>query len=110
MSSERCHLYLAKQRIAPVGPQEKYEVLVNLQVIQVHSTFKYRIKNYLIEFDGEQHFKLSTSSAWNDKCATLQERDTYKNQWCKDNNIPLIRIPYTHLKQLCLEDLLPATS
>lgn len=68
------------------------------------------IKNYLIEFDGEQHFKLSASSAWNNKCATLQERDVYKNQWCKDNNISLIRVPYTHLAQLCLEDLLPETS
>lgn len=28
-----------------------------------------------------------------------------KNQWCKDNNIPLIRIPYTHLDKLIIEDL-----
>ena len=40
----------------------------------------------------------------------IQERDTYKNQWCKENNIPLIRIPYTHLNDLCLEDLLLETS
>ena len=29
---------------------------------------------------------------------------------CKENNIPLIRIPYTHLNKLCLEDLLLETS
>jgi len=33
-----------------------------------------------------------------------------KNQWCKNNNIPLIRIPYTHLQNLCLEDLQLETS
>ena len=27
-------------------------------------------------------------------------------QWCKDNDIKLIRIPYTHLSTLKLEDLL----
>ena len=36
--------------------------------------------------------------------------DAYKNQWCKENNIPLIRIPYTHLKDLCIEDLQLETS
>ena len=34
-----------------------------------------------------------------------QEHDKLKNEWCKENNIPLIRIPYTHLKDLCIEDL-----
>jgi hypothetical protein len=33
-----------------------------------------------------------------------------KNQWCKENNIPLIRIPYTHLKDLSIEDLILETS
>ena len=66
--------------------------------------------NCLIEFDGEQHFKLSATSRWTDKCSTLQERDNYKNLWCFQNNIQLIRIPYTHLHHLTLEDLMPTTS
>jgi hypothetical protein len=45
-----------------------------------------------------------------EKFKYTQEHDSFKNQWCKDNNIPLIRIPYTHLKDLCLEDLLLETS
>ena len=36
--------------------------------------------------------------------------DSIKSQWCKNNNIPLIRIPYTRYKDLCLEDLLLDTS
>lgn len=66
--------------------------------------------NCLIEFDGEQHFKISETSAWKEKQKTLKERDEYKNQWCKNNNIILIRIPYTQLNKITLEDLLPSTS
>jgi len=33
-----------------------------------------------------------------------------KNQWCKENNIPLIRIPYTHLKDLQIKDLMLETT
>lgn len=67
--------------------------------------------NYLIEFDGKQHFKYS-STGWNDvkKFEYTKIHDAYKNQWCKKNNIPLIRIPYTHYDYLCLEDLLLETS
>lgn len=62
-------------------------------------------QNYLIEFDGEQHYKLSPSSKWNDKCISLKERDKYKNEWAKNHSIPLIRIPYTHLFDLSIIDL-----
>lgn len=68
------------------------------------------LQNYLIEFDGEQHFGVSDSSAWKEKVSRIPQRDAYKNQWCKDNNILLIRIPYTRLKNLCIEDLQPNTS
>ena len=52
------------------------------------------------------------TTGWNNEESHLKlvKRDKYKNQWCKDNNIPLIRIPYTHLKDLCIEDLLLETS
>ena len=52
------------------------------------------------------------NTTWNNKENFLktQERDALKNQWCKDNNIPLIRIPYTHLNNLKIEDLLLETS
>ena len=66
---------------------------------------------YLIEYDGEQHFFYS-NSGWNDaeRFEKTQASDAYKNQWCKDNNIPLIRIPYTKLDTLCIEDLLLETT
>ena len=67
--------------------------------------------NLLIKYDGIQHFK-ATNKGWNteENYFKTKQRDEYKNNWCKENNIPLIRIPYTHLNNLCLNDLLLETS
>lgn len=74
--------------------------------------FDFWVENkYLIEFDGEQHFKEGTGHFNNPEAfQKTQERDQFKNQWCQDNKIPLIRIPYTQLEQLTIEDLLLETS
>lgn len=68
-------------------------------------------EKYLIEFDGIQHFEYR-NSGWDteEHFKKIQEHDVYKNQWCKDNNIPLIRIPYTKLDTLCIEDLMLETT
>ena len=67
--------------------------------------------SYLIEYDGETHYNYNLHGWHNQQqLQAQQERDAIKNQWCKENNIPLIRIPYTHLKDLCIEDLLLETS
>ena len=70
--------------------------------------FDFYVNNqYLIEFDGIQHFQYS-GSGWDNKenFEKTKEHDNFKNKWCKENNIPLIRIPYTKLKTLKLSDLL----
>ena len=70
--------------------------------------FDFYVNNqYLIEFDGKQHFEYS-GSGWDNKenFENTQKRDRFKNEWCIANNIPLIRIPYTKLKTLKLKDLL----
>lgn len=74
--------------------------------------FDFYVNNkYIIEYDGETHF-MSNLHGWHtpEQLKAQQERDLIKNQWCKQNNIPLIRIPYTHLQDLCIEDLLLETS
>ena len=45
----------------------------------------------LIEYDGEFHFKKYYED---DGFETLQIHDQMKNEYCKNNNIPLLRIPY----------------
>ena len=75
--------------------------------------FDFFINNkYIIEYDGQQHYYYKNNNTWNNKqnFDKVQEHDKYKNNWCKENNIPLIRIPYTQLQNLKLEDLLLETS
>lgn len=62
-------------------------------------------QSYLIEYDGIQHFDIRFG--WNNEeiYHKTQERDKFKTQWCKDHNIPLIRIPYTKYDSLTIEDL-----
>ena len=75
--------------------------------------FDFYVENkYLIEYDGEQHFIFKNNEGWNNEehFKKTQEHDSYKNQWCKDNNIPLIRIPYTHYDNIVIQDLLLETS
>lgn len=49
----------------------------------------------LIEFDGRQHFE--ESDLFIDTLEEIQHRDNLKNEYCKKNNIPLTRIPYTQI-------------
>lgn len=65
-------------------------------------------QNYLLEYDGEQHFREISFSR--DNLAERQMHDKLKNEYCKEHNISLIRIPYTRYEKLCLDDLLLETS
>lgn len=74
--------------------------------------FDFRLNDgTLIEYDGIQHFQYR-NDGWNTEERYLEtvRRDKMKNEYCFKNKIPLIRIPYTHYKDLCLEDLLKDTS
>lgn len=65
--------------------------------------------NCCIEYDGEQHFKLIVG--WMNEAAfkEIQYRDKLKNEYCKKNNIPLLRLTYKDkdkdIKPLILEFL-----
>lgn len=74
--------------------------------------FDFYVNNeYIIEFDGEQHFSY-VGRGWNTKEQFKKTvlHDKIKNQWCSANGIKIIRIPYTHEQNICLEDLLLETS
>jgi len=60
--------------------------------------------NLMIEYDGSQHY---VPAGWNqDKekdlidFKKLQQRDQVKTQYCEDNNINLLRIPYWESKNI----------
>ena len=60
----------------------------------------------LIEFDGEQHYENNIkNSGWNtyQKYQHTLENDLIKNNIAKENNIPLVRIPYWERDNISLE-------
>lgn len=57
----------------------------------------------LIEFDGPQHTQ-KTNNYFNTE--GIQERDAQKNQYCINNKIPLVRIPYYKRDTIKLEDIM----
>ena len=50
--------------------------------------------NLIIEFDGRQHYNPVDFFGGKEGFEEGQIRDNIKNQYCKDNDIKLIRIPY----------------
>lgn len=55
----------------------------------------------LIEFDGRQHYDINTKY-YSEK---QHQNDIVKNQWCQNNHIPLIRIPYTERDKITLDTI-----
>ena len=72
--------------------------------------FDFYVDNFLlIEYDGEQHFyptAFGGNKSGEERLKENQEYDNIKNEYCKENGIQLIRIPYTKYSTLCLNDLI----
>lgn len=67
--------------------------------------FDFYVDNkYIIEFDGKQHFEIN--NFFEQSLEEIQAHDNFKNEWCKNNNIPIIRIPYNKINTLTIEDLI----
>lgn len=54
----------------------------------------------LIEFDGLHHVKPIKKWGGEETLKLTQTRDAIKNKYAKENNIPLLRIPYTKRKHI----------
>lgn len=68
--------------------------------------FDFYLPNYnlCIEYDGIQHFE---ETSWrHEGLKDVQYRDSIKNNYCKEHNIKLIRIPYWDFDKLDDEYLL----
>lgn len=48
----------------------------------------------LIEYDGQQHFKPVSIFQGEERYENTKKRDEIKDNYCKEHNIPLIRLPY----------------
>lgn len=64
--------------------------------------------NMCIEFDGEQHFKPIPYFGGDSTLQIQKIKDSIKDEYCKLNNIHLLRIPYsklTHIEQIIKNEL-----
>lgn len=76
-----------------------------------HAKFDFYInQEYVIEYDGEQHFKESAGWFEAENFQRRKMKDHYKNQYCFQNSIPIIHIPYKQYNKLTINDLLIQTS
>jgi len=97
----RIRLYL-KQNNIQYQREKKFEQCVNIKPLSFD--FYIPILNMCIEYDGEHHFQ---EILYNGKCIPLsvrKNRDNIKSKYCQDNNIKLLRIPYTEFNDI--EDIL----
>lgn len=89
-----------------------YQTQYRISDFNKSSSFDFAIFNrdnmllYLIEFDGQQHFKPIDYWGGEKEYKKTIERDQNKNQYCIDNNISLIRIPYYDFNQINWEYLI----
>lgn len=87
---------------------DKYEIKYVIQYRLSDCKFYYTLPfdfylpdyNCCIEYDGEQHFEIFKYFGGLDKFIDTKIRDTVKNEYCKKNNIKLIRIPYWNFNEI----------
>lgn len=77
----------------------KYSQEFVFQDMETNMRFDFAIKENdkvicLIEYDGIQHFEPIEFWGGVGALEDTKRRDEIKNKYCKENNIPLIRIPY----------------
>lgn len=76
-----------------------------------HFRFDFYVENkYIIEYDGEQHFQPVSIFGGEKQFLKTKASDKAKNDYCFNNNIPIIRIPYHALGDLQIKDLIPELS
>ena len=107
----KCCLYSNEEKIIDILESLEYNVELQKRFDDCRdkSTLPFDIYvkelNLLIEYDGEGHYKpiphgsISHEEA-EENLKIVQKHDKIKTQYCKDNNIPLIRIPYWENKNL----------
>ena len=70
--------------------------------------FKNNQLQCIIEYDGVLHFERDDYHGWNniENWEKTKKNDIIKNNYCEQNNIKLIRIPYTDFEKISAEYLL----
>lgn len=99
--AERIENYLTKKSVS-YSREKKYEDLQDISYLKFD--FFLEDLGVLIEYDGEQHFRVKSFGANNVKAIaefnTLKRHDQMKNDYCSNKNIILLRIPYWKFNEI----------
>ena len=95
MGEKRIRIYLESRNILFV-PQKWFNDCRDKKPLP----FDFYLPDYniLIEFDGRQHFEETDHFTYS--LEVTQKHDKIKNDYCKDHNMRLIRIPYLHMNKI----------
>ena len=93
-----------------IGSKQEENILNLLKENNIHGNFQYTFSDckdknllpfdfyienkYIIEYDGEQHFKVIDFFNGLDGFYVRRAHDLLKNKYCFEHNIPIIRIPW----------------
>ena len=93
---EECVGNILQEMQVTFVPQYTFDDCKNVRVLR----FDFAILNNngligLIEYDGKQHFEPIEYFGGEVGFKNTQKRDEIKNRYCKQHNIPLLRLPYT---------------
>jgi uncharacterized CHY-type Zn-finger protein len=85
-----------------------FEDCKNVKLLRFDFAINYNNRISLIEFDGKQHFEPVEWFGGEDSFTGIQRRDQIKNEYCKNKDIPLLRIPYWKFNNIpsVIEDFL----
>ncbi len=64
--------------------------------------------DFLIEFQGEQHYTAVKHFGGQKKLHQQKYNDTQKRRFCYDRDIPLVIIPYWEYDEVCFDYLINA--
>ena len=74
--------------------EKKFEYCVNKNNNKLPFDFYLNDHNICIEYDGQHHFQIISKYGGEEFFKKVKDHDIIKNNWCLENNIKLIRIPY----------------
>lgn len=89
--------------------EKKFDDLKHNSYLRLDFFFECNNKRFAIEFDGLQHHKPVEYFGGEKSFQNTKKRDKIKNDWCKNNNIKLLRCSkcdYKHLKFIIIKFIL----
>lgn len=92
--------YEERWGIKNIESEKTFDDLKDTSYLRLDFYFEIENKRFAIEFDGEQHFRPVDRFGGEEGFKKTRQRDAIKNQWCWDNEIRLLRIPYYNISRV----------